>query len=476
MRNQARDHGRFVSRSGLRKVPGPPEGRYELIIVDGSGRPLSHLTEWYRRRKHIGAHRTRQTYLDFLLPFMGFQVRKGYLWNATPAHVRVQVLEFLREDVACQVRPDTNREGYLVQLSANSPLSVSGLRVFLAALRDFYQVMREAGYYAYTNPMQSELLTRWKQERMRLIENVGAPDSSGIRGETWQETRQHPTAFFRQGEGTGWSPKLAMESDEVRQRLHDALFFMIQHAASQRDKVVLQLLLLTGARLHEVLGLTVGGYRQAHHLTRAMVVNKGSFGREEKTIYFTDALAQALIKYIRVERSRYDPQGRKRLEDLTDRDPIFLTERGTSYTSDDFRYHWRKLYIRAQARYHVTFTPHDIRHLFVTENMKRIKAQAAGDAAKLHALKEGFQAYMAWRSRETMRAYDHSFSQSASIQAIATWQAEIEQGLQGSRKTQKQRPAEEPMGDSLGTSRMGLEEKTLGDDNEEDLQFWEEDL
>ena len=34
MRALAREQGRFVSRAGLRKVAGPPDGHYALIIVD----------------------------------------------------------------------------------------------------------------------------------------------------------------------------------------------------------------------------------------------------------------------------------------------------------------------------------------------------------------------------------------------------------------------------------------------------------
>jgi hypothetical protein len=72
MRILPREHGQFVSRFGLRKVVGPPGGRYTLIIVDSSGRLVSPLTEWYRLRKQPGPDGTRRTYLGFLLPFFGY--------------------------------------------------------------------------------------------------------------------------------------------------------------------------------------------------------------------------------------------------------------------------------------------------------------------------------------------------------------------------------------------------------------------
>ena len=115
----------------------------------------------------------------------------------------------------------------------------------------------------------------------------------------------------------------------VLQRLGDAVTYMIGHARTQRDRVILMLLNYTGARLSEILGLTAGGYRKAKHACRAKVTDKGSCGREEKTIYFTPAIERALIQYIRTERARHDPRGRKRIDQLADNEPLFLTRRGT---------------------------------------------------------------------------------------------------------------------------------------------------
>ncbi len=79
----------------------------------------------------------------------------GYAWNAAPEHIRSYVKAFLLEDVSCQVSRDTALDGYRVELTRESPLSQSSLRVLLAAMRDFYAVMAEAGLYAYANPMCS---------------------------------------------------------------------------------------------------------------------------------------------------------------------------------------------------------------------------------------------------------------------------------------------------------------------------------
>ena len=196
MRIPARKRGRFVSSWGLRKVVGYPGGRYEVIILDNAGRPFSHLTEWYRLRKQPGGDGTRRTYLNFLMPFFAYVFKRGAAWNGEPEHIRSLVKAFLRDEVACRVAPDTDAEGYSMQLTGASPLAQSSLRVLCASLRDFYAVMADAGLYAYSNPMCSELLSAWKREHLKQVRNAGAPEHAGIRGETQEESRKHPPPIF----------------------------------------------------------------------------------------------------------------------------------------------------------------------------------------------------------------------------------------------------------------------------------------
>ncbi|HTK06090.1 MAG TPA: site-specific integrase [Ktedonobacteraceae bacterium] len=416
MRVTERIQGRFVSTYGMKKVVCLPESRYELIIVDCSGKPVSHLTEWYRLRKQPGCDGTRRTYLNFLLPFFCYLLKNGADWNREPEYIRAQIKTFLREETACQVARDHDTDGYRVQLSGASVLSQSSMRVLFAALRDFYLVMHDAGLYAYTNPMQSELLSKWKREHLKAVANRGAPDHAGIRGETRRETRSYSTTFFRLKRKHMWQPALALEPDLVLQRLHDAITFMIQHTQTQRDRVILLLLNQTGARLSEILGLTAGGYRKARHACRALVTNKGSLGREEKTIYFTPEIERALHLYIRTERVHHDPQGRKRLEALADHEPLFLTRRGTPYTRSSWYYHWSQWLASVPPDEYtgtlgpVVFTAHDIRHVFVSRIIRQMKRKYAHDATKQAALQWALQQCMGWRSPLTVLCYDHSES------------------------------------------------------------------
>lgn len=414
MRAKGRRQGRFMALSGLKKVPGPPGSPFSVMIIDATGLPVFCLSEWYRRKKTLDVGRTADTYLEMLLPWAGFLIQEGYAWNDPPDRVRASLVEFLRTDVSCQVGP-ASQDGYLVETTGASPLSKSSLGVLLAALTNLYDILSDAGYYPYQNPMRSERLTALKREHLHQVKNVGAPDHAGIRSQSHQQTQQaYPTTFFRQKRGKVWEPEIVMEPDAVQDRMRKVIDFMIQHATFQRDQVILLLLRQTGARLSEVVEMTIGGYRKARHAGRALVKNKGSRGREEKTIYFTNVIEAQLLTYIRTERCKYDLQGRKRLEDLDDRDPLFLTTRGTAYTRTSFYHHWKKLFEPAQRGFkrqeRVEFSPHDIRHLRVTRALTTIKENAQGDKHLEEELVDGFWRLMGWRSRETMDVYTHTMS------------------------------------------------------------------
>ena len=443
MRSKRRMHGRFVSLSGLKKLAPPSGSPYPLFIVDAKGQPVFFLCEWYCCRKEADPGRTPDTYLDMVLPWAGFLLRHGYAWNDPPERVQFFLAEFLREDLACFVTPGgRGEETWFVETTGNSPLSKSSLGVLLAALTSVYDTLIAAGYYAYPNPLRSQRMVDLKREHIRQVKNAGAPDHAGIRGESWRETnRAFPTNRFRQRRGKVWEPGVVLEPDAVQQRMRSTIDFMVKHATFQRDQVILLLIRQTGARLSEVVEMTVGGYRNARHSGQAFIKNKGGRGREEKTIYFTRSLDRHLLDYIRTERAKYDSHGRKRLEDLADHDPLFLTRTGKPYTRSAFYYQWNKLFAHAQQQFkkeeQVEFTPYDLRHLRVTRTVTNLRKEAKGDRAVEAELLEGFQQVMAWRSPETMEIYLKTMNKRKAIEALL---ADEEQQEQHEREMQKGLP------------------------------------
>ncbi len=482
MRAKGRKHGRFVSLSELKKLAPPPGSPYPLLIVDATGLPVFFLCEWYRRQKAIDPGRTADTYLDMALPWAGFLLRRGYAWNDQPDRIRAFLIEFLRDDVKCLVGPDAKREeGLLGETTGASPLSKSSLGVLLAALTSLYDTLIGAGYYAYPNPLRSERMIALKREHIRQVKNAGAPDYAGTRGESWSETnRAFPTNQFRQRRGKVWEPQVVLEPDAVQKRMRETIDFMALHATFQRDQVILLLLRQTGARLSEVLEMTVGGYRNARKAGRALVKNKGSRGREEKTIYFTPTIERLLQQYIRTERARYDPQGRKGLEDLDDRDSLFLTRTGKPYSRSAFYHHWKRLFEPAQRQFkhqeRVEFSPHDLRHLRVTRTVTKVRKDAKGDAAQEAALLEGFQQLMGWSSPATMLTYTKTMNQREAIQVVLDDEEAVAQQEQGAVTTQTMIPRAErhpPCTEHACSSGSSAGESALSDDHDE-LSWYEE--
>ena len=483
MRVKGRKQGRFFSLSGLKKLAPPPGSPYPLLVIDANGLPVFFLCEWYRRKKEVDPGRTADTYLDMVLPWAGFLMRRNLRWNDTSDRVRAFLVEFLRDDMKCLVAPDAKREeSLLVETTGGSPLSKSSLGVLLASLKNLYDTLIEAGYYVHSHPLRSVQMIALKQEHLRQVKNAGAPDRAGIRGESWSETnRAFPTSTFRQRRGKVWEPQVVLEPDEVQQRMQETIDFMVQHATFQRDQVILLLLRQTGARLSEIIEMTVGGWRTARRAGRAMVKNKGSRGREEKTIYFNPTIEQHLQQYIRTERASFDPQRRKRLEGLDDGDPLFLTRTGKPYTRSAFYHNWNKLFTHAQCQLkkqeQVEFSPHDLRHLRVTRTVTKIRKDAKGDAAQEVALLEGFQHLMGWSSPATMTTYTKTMNKRQAISAILADEEEVAKQEQDTFPTDKvtprpKMPSPPPVKDrSSGFSLEGLALEAPDDE----LNWYEDD-
>src|SRR5260221_7709227 len=291
--------------------------------------------------------------------------------------------------------------------------------------------MKEAGLYAFANPLSSEVLVALKREQERTLANKGAPDQAGIREETHEQSRRRPTAFLRQHQPQGWKPEVRKELADVRQGIHAVLDALLDSSeVSAREKAVLHLLQSTGARLHEVALMTVGGYQNKGIAGQAQVMNKGSYGREVKTIYFAHnpRVQEALNAYLEQMRPLHDPQKRRRLVDVAPNAPLFLTERGTPYSPKAFYYHWYRLYSHFQTLCPVRFSPHDLRHLFVTEFLIRLKIMCGlgtdhFDAETYLSEREAFgRQIMNWRSAKTIDIYDQSRNAAAVFPTLAEYQ------------------------------------------------------
>jgi integrase len=415
----------------IRRVKGRPGDRYEVIFVDQHDQLVVGLTEWYRLRKEQGPAGTRTTYLTCLLPFFTFLTEQRIPWNASPDLLRPALMAFHRDWLKCLIHPGKEREGVEITPTRDTPLRDSTLRVMRAALRDFYQVMKDARLYVFPNPLSSETLLRLKQMHQRTVANAGAPEHAGIRGESRTHARRQPTAFLRYPKAQQWEPDLRKELADVREGIHKVLDTLLDSTnLGLREKAVLALLRNTGARLHEIVLMTVGGYRNEGVAGQAQVIDKGSAGRTSKTIYFAHnpQVQQTLTTYLEQIRPRDDQEQRQRFMDVSSSEPLFLSERGTPYTVKDFYYHWYKHYPPLQALCPVRFSPHDIRHLFITDFLILLRRECGAgsvrfDAERYQREREAFaHTIMGWRGTRTIDLYDHSRDSEHTLEVLALLQ------------------------------------------------------
>ncbi len=424
----------LVTLSRVRRIRGHPNDIYEVIFLDQYDQIIVPLTEWYRLRKDQGPRSTRETYLTCLQPFLTFLADRSCPWNAPPERLRPVLIEFHRDRLGCQIHPRRDRDGIEIVPTRETPICDSTLRVMRAALRDFYLVLKEAGLYAFSNPLSSEVLVALKREHQQALANSGAPDQAGIRGESHEQSRRRPSAFIRYPKAKEWQPELRKELADVRAGIHAVLDCMIDDKQLPlREKAVLELLRNTGARLHEVVLMTIGGYRNEGIAGQAQVIDKGSHGRLIKTIYFghNPKVQQTLSRYLDQIRPLHDPHGRAQVAELGQEEPLFLTKRGTAYTVKDFYYFWYKYYPSFQTQCPVCFSPHDIRHLFISEFLIILRQKCGAgtdhfDSERYLRERDAFaRTIMGWRSSRTIDIYDHTRDGESSLQVLATYQQDL---------------------------------------------------
>ncbi len=426
----------FSRLSHIQRIRCQPGDLYEVIFLDHQDRIVVPLTEWYRQRQAYGSKGTRETYLTCLLPYLSFLIEQGCPWNAPPERLRPALIAFYRDRLGCQLHPRKDQARVDVTLTRETPVCASTLRVLRAALRDFYCVLKDAGLYAFANPLSSETLVALKREQMQTLANRGAPDHAGIRGETREQSRRRPTAFLHHSESQGWKPELRKELADVREGMHRVLDALIDsETLPLREKAVLELLRNTGARLHEIVSLSVGGYRNAGLAGQAKVINKGSTGREVKTVYFAHnpRVEQLLTAYLKQVRPLHDPQGRTSLAELEDAEPFFLTARKTPYSVKSFYWYWYHAYEPLQALCPVRFSAHDIRHLFVSEFLITLRLACGSgtnhfDSERYLREREAFGLLvMGWQSSRTIDIYDQSRDGERALVVLSAYQQKLSQ-------------------------------------------------
>jgi integrase len=210
---------------------------------------------------------------------------------------------------------------------------------------------------------------------------------------------------------------------------------MIDHAPA-REAVILRIMLESGARVSEVLGLTARGLRMAHNPkiginVAAFVRNKGEHTLE-KPIWCSADTREQLRRYIAHDRSQVDAQRRTRLDQLNDDDPIFLSRRKRQLEYSGFGIVFKRLLGNAQRHFASApqhpdavrvllpgITPHTIRHLHTTFRVKKVRELFSSPSERERAL-EVLVDDLGWRSAEMLKTYDHAITRSELKELMAS--------------------------------------------------------
>ena len=365
-------------------------GLPELICADPESLPFFEGEAFYRWMTDENACEpaTAMNYLRAILPFLTF------LWESSPslrytepaAIIRNRVREYLRDRLECVVRP--HRNGNFTVKAVTTPSA----RLFLTALRRFYFCAILKRWYLQANPLEwSANLIPGHAFESRM------PAKSGLTLPRERKGRI-PDTYFCIVAGN-WRPQVI---DDPKETLPGRL---LPHFTQVRDRLIARILFESGARISEVLSLTLGDWRKLGLGTRILATDKGAHGERVKEIWWSTDMAQLLRNYVNQDR-RYCDQAGQSLDNLPDSAPLFVTIKGDRYAYDAFYANWQQACDRANIK----ITPHQVRHWYVTRALRRIDASDL-NPGKRDAYRQGLIAYLGWHSPETIKTYDHHIRQ-----------------------------------------------------------------
>ncbi len=380
----------YLNRYRIVKLSSELQGEFnvpQLICADPDSMPFPEGQAFYRWVIDDNACEpiTAYNYLNAILPFFTF------LWFRTPSscytapaeQIRNCVRDYVREKLGCAVRPHHN--GNFVVKASSKTITAASVRLFLTALKRFYMCAILKGWYSDSNPMvwASQLAVRDREFEPKM------PPQSGMRLQD-SNKRRLPDTYFCVVSGE-WQPRIIDDGNLPK--------LLLTNFSQLRDHLIARILFESGARIGEVLGITLGDWRSCKQGERALAINKGSGGERVKEIWWSSASTVLLYKYLKNERRLCDKE-RREFNDLPDFSPLFVTDEGDPYTYDAFYVHWRNACRKADLK----LTPHQARHWFVTVALHRFESLPE---EKRESARQSLIAYMGWRNPVTIKAYDH---------------------------------------------------------------------
>jgi integrase len=397
---------RIVTRKGA-------DSQYPALVFDLENRLHFPLTIFATEAVKRSSVSTARAYLNAILPFFSWletnewQKRSGRCWDDAPEQIRRAIQDYLIARLKCKLKE--HRAGFqLVSLTAGARSTV---RVFLSALKLYYQLMRAQGFYHYDNPLVDGLSAALAEVEEGLAEDGSGPRLPQISGVAPPRKKQRLSDSYFKLIGEVWVPQV----------IDDPQFPARVLAGAQkigwrlREQCIARILFESGGRVSEVVGQTLGDWVARGILQETQAFSKGSHGKRVKFLRFSAATAKLLRRYCDTERRGLD-LNHYALDDYLQaarigkldlyQAPLFLSYHKTPLSPKTFRDHYWNPACRAAG---IEADVHQARHWYVTQIVRSIYEMARSEAEAQRRLRELIE-YMGWKSGwETLDAYQHYF-------------------------------------------------------------------
>jgi hypothetical protein len=161
------------------------EHQHPYLVFDAQNHLHLPLTTFGKEATYRLSPKTVQTYLYALMPFFSWldtdvwQIRAGVTWEASPAQIRRAIEDYLVQKLHCKVQ--AHHQGW--KFVAITTGARNTIRVFLAAVKLFYQIMNLCRSYPHLNPLIEPVSATVATVQARLEqeeEPPPMPDQSGV--------------------------------------------------------------------------------------------------------------------------------------------------------------------------------------------------------------------------------------------------------------------------------------------------------
>jgi integrase len=401
---------------------------HPFLVFDCQGHLHLPLTVFAKEAQTRLAPSSVKKYLTQILAFFSWletdpwQVKANHRWTDEPVVLRDVIREYLVSRLQCRTK---SRQDGGEWIEAREE-SLNPVRHLLSGLKLFYRIAKAQSYYQYTNPLAGPLMEPLTAAHEQLAKDTDGslrlkmPDQSGI--DAPRRSGRLTDCYFILLDK--WVPQVVTDvtlPNTIRrggQLLNERRRAQGKRGTAWglREECVVSLLFETGARVSEILTLTLDDWNSRGLKDTAWARNKGSRKRYAKYIRFSQQTIKLLTRYFNTERRAIDPHHytlddylhlaqHKEIDLKTV--PLFLSQRGTPWTVESFRAnYWKK----ACAAARVDMDLHQCRHWYVNQALIEIHEQARKGKMTVERGEEELIAYMHWRSGEkVLKAYNHYY-------------------------------------------------------------------